>query len=67
MGVCQETFEEWDYYNKCINYAQLNHPNEKYKYNFINLTSWIKGCSKQFSEKDLKVEEDLYWNNLTVS
>lgn len=58
-----KTFTEYDYYNKCIHYAHLNHPNDKGFHN-INLISWISNCPKQYSEEELRAEENLYWENL---
>ena len=64
-NVDYDTFEEWDDYNKCINYAKSNHPEEVEKYNFINLTSWIKGCPKQYTKEELDNEEKLFWERMT--
>lgn len=65
--VDYDTFEEWDDYNKCINYARINHPENAEKYNFINLTSWIKGCPKQLTKEELDNEEKLFWERMTYN
>lgn len=62
--VDYETFAEYDYYNRCMHYARLNHPDEAKKYNNINLSSWIKGCPRRYKEEELKEEENLYWKIL---
>lgn len=64
-NIDYDTFIEWDDYNKGINYAQNNHPEDSEKYHYINLISWIKGCPRQFTKEELNKEEDLFWENMT--
>lgn len=60
-NVDYDTYTEYDYYNRCMFYGQLNHPDKKDLFNHINLISWIKNCPKRYTKEELEKEEELYW------
>ena len=66
-NIDYDTFVEYDYYNRCVNYAKLNHPDKEKEYYFIKLISWINDCPKQLSKEEMIKEEKLYWDNLRIN